>query len=289
MSEDRPLGREEAAEALGRMGARPDGEFDLAEAALLLAALDRPRVRLGRYRDHLRTLAGDAEAAARSDGGAGSGPGMLDEALAALAKVIYGLHGYAGDDRTYDDVQNANLMRVIDRRRGLPVSLGILYIATARALGLDARGVNFPAHFLVQLDRGGERALIDPFSEGRVCGAAELRARLKTALGDEAELEHRHYAAMSDRDVLLRLQNNIKFRLVQEGRFDPAARVLDSMLLIAPDFPPIWYEAGMLQARLGNVVAAIAGFEGFLDRAGGTHPDSHRAAALVQELRTKLN
>ena len=59
--------------------------------------------------------------------------------VAALARTLVGRHGYAATTSTYDDLQNANLMRVIDRKRGLPVALGILYIHAARRQGWTMR------------------------------------------------------------------------------------------------------------------------------------------------------
>jgi regulator of sirC expression with transglutaminase-like and TPR domain len=78
--------------------------------------------------------------------------------VAALTQVMAEEHGYNGDRQHYDDLQNANLIRVIDRRRGLPVALGILYLHAARAQGWRAAGINFPGHFLIAVEHDGERA-----------------------------------------------------------------------------------------------------------------------------------
>ena len=266
--------------ALGKIGAQDDGSIDLAGAALLLAARERPRVSLGRYRRHLRVLGEGAAAAfgrARSDD--------LDAATGAVNEVLYAVHGYTGDSLTYDDLQNASLIRVIDRRRGLPVSLGILWIHTARALGLTATGINFPGHFLVRVDGGGERLLIDPFELGRTREAADLRGMARMVLGAGAELEPEFYAPLGNREVLLRLLNNIRFRHLKRDRLASAARTIGGMILVAPGEAGLWREAGLIQMRLGNREAAAGLLEGFLRLAGGGHPDSHEAAALLQELR----
>src|SRR5204862_4626076 len=171
--------------------------WPIGEAALALAALDRPQVALARYREHLATLARDLGAAA---------VGVAEAAAraAALRAVIVGAYGYRGDDLTYDDLQNANLMRVIDRRKGLPVALGILYLDAGRAQGWDTVGLGFPGHFLIRLAEGAERLILDPFHGGRVCDAASLRELLKVMAGQAVELSPEHYAPVADRDVLLR-------------------------------------------------------------------------------------
>jgi hypothetical protein len=88
--------------------------------------------------------------------------------------LLVGRYGYDGDRLNYDDPQNADFMAVIDRRRGLPVALGILYIHAARAAGFEATGLNTPGHFLLRIAARSGEALIDPFNGG----AALERERL---------------------------------------------------------------------------------------------------------------
>lgn len=270
---------------LRRIGMLSDDAIPLAEAALCLGALDRPRVSRERYRHHLSLIARDVGERARA-----SLPGndTLETRIAILNGVIYDRYGYRGDSLNYDDLQNANLMRVIDRRRGLPVALGILYIHTARAQGWNITGINFPAHFMVRLEHQGRRAIVDPFNEGTVREIAELREMLKTSHGEGAELSPSHYAAVGNRETLLRLQNNLKLRLTQAEENEQAIAVVESMLLIAPNEVGFWHEIGALQAKLGNLRAAIEALETYLARAG-QGPARHRAAALLQKLRAQLN
>ncbi len=263
---------------LGALGLQP---LPIAEAALAFASFERPRVDFGRYREHLRLIARDV-------GHHPAAGGELAARARALNEIILLKYGYSGDEQTYDDLQNANLMRVVDRRKGLPVVLGILFIDAARAQGWEAAGLGFPGHFLVRLSDDAERLILDPFHSGQICGAAELRDLLKAVAGADSELSPEHYAPVSDRDVLLRLQNNLKSRLLQEQRHERAVRVVETMLMLAPDLAELWREAGLLHRRLGNMRAAGAALEQFVVRA----PDGmarHQAAALLQQLRSQLN
>lgn len=267
--------------ALAGVGALGDDEMDLAETALMLAALERPRVALERYRLHLSDLAGGVAQAAATGG-------ALEDRAAALIRVIVDEQGYRGDELTYDDLQNANLMRVIDRRKGLPVALGILYIHAARAQGWTAHGLNFPAHFLIALERSGERLIIDPFRGKTVGDAGALRELLKTMIGRDAELTPAHCAALANRAVLLRLQNNIKSRLIAQGKGEKAVATVERMLLFAPKEAELWREAGVLHGELGNLGAAIAALDKFV----ALTPDAaarHTAAQALQILRRRLN
>lgn len=273
--------RQDALEALARVAAQDDDAIDLAETALALASLDRPRVSLDRYRDHLAELAASVRGATPDDAG-------LDDCVAALNAALFERHGYQGDTQNYDDLQNANLMRVIDRKRGLPVALSILALHAGRAQGWALAGVNFPGHFLIRLDRGAGRAILDPFHGGRTLGTGELRALLKSTAGQDAELAPVHYAALGNRDILLRLQNNIKLRQIQAGQIEAAVSTLEGMLAFAPAKAELWREIGLLHARLGQVRAALGALERFTVLETG-HDERFRIAALMQELKSKLN
>ncbi|WP_245986430.1 SirB1 family protein [Azospirillum thermophilum] len=268
---------------LRRVGQQPDDQIDLAEAALALGALDRPEADLDEYRRHVATLAADLAARVPPQGEDG-----LEARAALLREVIIERHGYSGDHETYDDLQNANLLRVIDRRRGLPVALGILFLHAARAQGWRMVGLNFPGHFLVRLDAGPQRAILDPFNEGQMRSPAELRDLLKATAGVEAELSPDHYQPVSNRDVLLRLQNNIKLRHLSAHDVAKALEVLEAMRLFAPDEPALWRETGLLEAHSGNLASAIDSLETFMDL---TDDERHRyqTASLIQQLKQRLN
>jgi regulator of sirC expression with transglutaminase-like and TPR domain len=273
--------RLEILSALESVGRQPDETIDLAEVALLLAALDRPDTDLGPYHRHLATLASNLAdiAVGQSDG--------LDARAAALTQVIAEQHGYIGDRRTYDDLQNASLLGVIDRRKGLPVALGILYIHAARAQGWRAVGINFPGHFLIAIEDEDERVILDPFEGGTQVDLPRLQLMLKTALGADAELQPEYYASMTNRGVLLRLQNNIKKRVLDAGDPQRGALVVDGMLAIAPELPDLWREAAELRAEIGELRSALMA----LDRLLVLADDSQRgeAMALRRTIATRIN
>src|SRR5262245_29560752 len=112
---------------------RADAALDLAQMALALAALGRPGIDVAPYAAHLDALAREAAALAAPEMRAA-------EQVTALNAVLFERGGYAGDSETYDDLANADLMRVIDRKKGLPIALSILYLHLARRLGWAAAG-----------------------------------------------------------------------------------------------------------------------------------------------------
>lgn len=268
-------------EALREIGARDDKAIDIADTALLLAAADRPDEALEPYREALAEIARDAqESTARSH--------SVDMQLAALTNLLVGRRGFRGDTETYDDPRNANLMHVIDRRRGLPVALGILWMHAARAYGGDIVGLAFPSHFLIRLFARGQRLILDAFGGGRSLGAEDLRRMLKQMNGADKEIEPAHYAPVGNRDVLIRLQNNIKLRALAANDPARALDVLQTMTLLAPDSGELWWETALLQSRLGNMRTAIATLESYL-AGGSAHANRHEIEDLLRRLRSKVN
>jgi regulator of sirC expression with transglutaminase-like and TPR domain len=257
-----------------------DGQrIDLLEAGLLLSVLGRGEATdLAPFRLHVTAMTDElADLVHRR----GASP-------ASLSEVIARSYAYRGDGETYDDLQNADLVRVIERRKGLPVALSILYLHVARAQGWQAEGLAFPGHFLIRVGIDGARHVVDPFHEGVVREAADLRRLLRQVLGPDAELAPSHFDAVSDRDVLLRLENNVRLRLARREDWLGAARSLDRMLAIAPDRIELLFEAGQLNARLDKRRAAIAAYERILEL-GGDADLRRQASALLQELRRGLN
>lgn len=268
--------------ALRRFAGVEDAQVDLAEAALLLATRDRPGVSLSRYRDHLAEL---VAAVAQTHAALPAGPSRKTDALAA---VIHDQFTYSGDRDSYDDLQNANLMRVIDRRKGLPIALGILHIHCGQALGWDISGLNFPGHFLIRLDDGASRTILDPFNGGVEVTVAELRDLLKATHGQGAELTPAHYAVAGNRDILIRLQNNLKIRLLRSNQVADGLATVEDMLLFAPGEAALWHEAGVLNAHQGNLRAALVAF----DHCHDLSPDPGeraRISSLIAEIRGRLN
>lgn len=275
----------EARAALEAAGGLPDDELDIAAVALQLARVDAPVADWHAAHQHLSDIARAAVEAAAADPQADAGD--LPRRRAALAELLHGQFGYAGDSETYDDLSNANLLKVIERRRGLPVALGILWLHAAEAAGWEAHGVDFPGHFLVALAGRGQ-VVVDVFGGGAQLEARDLRALLKKVAGETAELRRDTLARMTKRAVLLRLQNNIKVRRLRDGDLSGAVACTEDMLRIAPEVAPLWREAGLMHQRLGHITAAIMSLERFL-ALSPDGPQAFRVRGLLEELRQRLN
>ncbi|MBC8269590.1 MAG: tetratricopeptide repeat protein [Rhodospirillaceae bacterium] len=271
---------------LNAFGKLADDELGLTETALVLARAERPGIDPAVYERHLEKLTDDVAAYAGKD--AGSPKGGLEMRVEALQQVIARRAGYGGSDDAYEDAECANLMRVIDRREGLPTLLGIIYIHVARALGWEIHGLDFPPRFLVRLEFAGARCILDPFDGGKVMEPFDLRDIYKAVSGPQVEIQPRHTEAMSNRAIILRSRRNAKVLHLRSENLEGALDVVETLLMLAPVEPALWREAGILNARLDRVPDAVAALEQYLETAGAD-ASRFRTSILLQELRGRLN
>lgn len=251
--------------ALRAIGAQSDAEIDLAYASLTLARLMRPDVHLDRYQNHFTKLAHDVAERHRALIAGGADDDVLTR-LAALKHILADREGYQGDSETYNALENADITRVIDRRKGLPIALAILYIHAARAQGWPTMGINFPGHFIVRLEQDGKRILFDPFHGAKLLEAPDLRSYLKQALGPRAELSVTYYTEATNRDVLVRLQNNIKLRQIEAEDYEGALCTLAALKYIDPVELRFLFEEGVVNARIERYGAALSALNDYVTR-----------------------
>ncbi len=272
----------EALAHLTELGHQPDAKVELAETALQLSSLTHPGLDLSRYREHFKMLAVDVkqrhydllQAGATDD---------AETRIAALKHVIADQHGYDGDKDRFNNLQNADLVCVIDQRKGLPIALAILTIETARAQGWTVDGLNFPGHFLLRLEHQSVRLIFDPFNQFTILTAPDLRALIKQIAGPDAELSATYYDAATNRDILIRLQNNIKLRQIEAEDYQAALETVEVMLLFAPDEVRLLLDAGVLYARTGRPADAIRVLEVYIKNAPSA-ADRLDAQLLLQNL-----
>ncbi|PZP55348.1 MAG: hypothetical protein DI586_07190 [Micavibrio aeruginosavorus] len=276
----------ETNDVLQSLGSVPDHEIPLAETALLLSASYAAGIDLDRYRNHLSRIAEDVglRYAALLEAGADD---SAETRLASLKHIISDQYQYEGNTDNYDDLENADLVRVIDRRKGLPISLAIITLHAAKAQGWLMEGINFPGHFLLRLEKGSHRLITDPFSRFQIMQASDLRSLLKKIAGNDAELSASYYESATSRDILIRLQNNIKHRQIENEDYEGALKIVEQMRLIAPRENRLLFDSGVLHARNGRIRAAIGILEEYLKEAP-TQTDRRDAELFLSSLRDGL-
>jgi regulator of sirC expression with transglutaminase-like and TPR domain len=180
-----------------------------------------------------------------------------------LAAVLGGEFGFVGDAETYDDPANADLIAVLDRRRGLPVSLSILWVAMARRLGWSADVLNVPGHVLVVIGAEAAPVIVDPFAGGVRVGAERLAALVEAMARTGRAVTH--VAVMSNRAVLVRLLQNQASRAEQAGKGRRALEIYVRMTTMAPAYPHAWWERARLELVDHQIAAARASLSAMLE------------------------
>ena len=236
----------------------PSGACSLAEAALLIAAEEKPGLDVDRYLAQLKALADEVRP--RIEGG-----GSARERIESLNRFLYAEKRFSGSRNSYHDIRNSFLDDVLDRRTGLPITLAIVYIEVAAGVGLDVRGVSFPAHFLCK-HTGQDEIIIDPFA-GRILTFEDCEAKLRVALGRGAVLEPERLRTAEPREILARLLRNLKHVHLRASRFEKALACCDRILLVTPDVPREFRDRGVLYRELECFRAALGDFERFLELA----------------------
>jgi regulator of sirC expression with transglutaminase-like and TPR domain len=263
---------------LRQMGRTGEGPHDIARAALMLASLDHPTVPLGPSFAHLDEVAQLAknEASLMSN---------VEEGARLLSNLLSGRFGYDGDRLTYDDPRNANLIQVIARRRGMPVALGIIYMHAARAAGLTVCGLDTPAHFLLMLAKNNAEMLIDPFNGGVALDPDRISAPPRMGGAEGVHLAQ----PVSDTDVLIRLENNLKVRALQIGDRARAREIAKRMVLVGPGKAELWLDLARLNEGAGLLREAREAYESCLDIARPGQSLHNEAALGLTGLKRLIN
>jgi regulator of sirC expression with transglutaminase-like and TPR domain len=267
-----------------------DGDrFSLAEACLLIAADAYPGLDVNRYLAEIERMAARLRARLppEADG---------EEKVVALNQFLFNDLGFYGNADDYYDPRNSFLNEVIERRRGIPISLCILYMEVGRKIGLPLEGVSFPGHFLVRLSLRGSTLVLDPFSGGEPLSEQDLRkllrrviagsgsAGLRSASEVAAELPLDQFLeAAGPRQILARVLRNLKNIYREKDDPQRLLQVINRMITVAPDAHGELRDRGMLYQRMEAFRAALQDLTHYLEREPEA-PDSDEVRARIVEL-----
>ncbi len=204
---------------------RPERELDLGQAALLVAEGEYPRLEIARYGEKLDELG------ARARSLIAASPHQAP--MSMVLRLLYGELGFRGNEEDYYDPRNSFLNDVIDRRRGIPITLAVVLIEVCNRAGVEAKGVSFPGHFLVRTPGPAAPIFIDPF-DGRVLDALDLQALYTQATGDRGAFDHQLLEPAAKTLILLRMLNNLRGIYQTTGDQARLRSVLLRMMVLSP-------------------------------------------------------
>lgn len=257
----------------------PEGQLGLAEGALVVAAEIRPEL------DIELSLAALTQLVERTRPLVDS-PSTPSGAVAALNHAFFELEGFRGNRENYDDLHNSDLDRVLSCRRGLPITLSILYVEVARQLGLEAYGVGFPGHFLAKIvgvsDSPDGEIIVDAFF-ARTLHRQECVERLRAATGEENLDERRWLRPATALEIYVRMLNNLKMLYLRNADALSALGCFDRILVLSPQTACEYRDRGNLLEKLDCTRAAIEDYSRFLELA-----PEHADARAIRRLRDAL-
>jgi regulator of sirC expression with transglutaminase-like and TPR domain len=213
--------------------------------------------------------------------------------LRVLNQFFFRDMGFGGNVNNYYDPDNSYLNVVLRTRRGIPIALAVLWLELAQGLGLKARGINFPGHFMVKVNLPNGQAVIDPFT-GQSLSREDLSERLepckrRNGLVDDFDVPVGLYLqAATPRDILARMLRNLKeVHRTQEDWLRLIA-VLDRLLILLPDAWTEYRDRGLAWAEMGDNRLAVADLDTYLAQTDDAL-DRDAIGQRLQELRRALS
>jgi regulator of sirC expression with transglutaminase-like and TPR domain len=203
-----------------------------------------------------------------------------DLSTSLLNRLVFNELGFRGNFENYSDPRNSFLSYVIDQRKGIPLTLALVYIDIAVSAGIDAFGIGMPGHFLVGVNEQGRTTLVDCFN-GRIVDEEDCRAKLDEIFEGRIELAPHHLKRTPTRQILSRLLTNLKAAYARCGLYKQAIAVSERILVVEPGNSVELLDRARFKAQSGKFVEALAGFEACLRQI------SDEAASL--EIRNEMN
>jgi regulator of sirC expression with transglutaminase-like and TPR domain len=238
-----------------------EGDLPLTALALEIGRLEEPGLDAGSAYNALDRL---ERAVIAAD------PGQevaAKDRLEILCSVLADQEGFTGDPDGMDDPAGSCLHLVLERRKGLPILLAVLYLEMAWRISLPLQGVGLPGHFIVRLGEGEEELFCDPFQGGRLLTAEGCAALLEDVTGGRLTMQPEYLRPWSTLRILWRMLNNLKAAYLKVNDLRRARQVIDRQLVLRPSVPEAWRDRGLLSFRCLLFQQAVHDLEVYLEMA----------------------
>ena len=265
-----------------------DQDFPLLEAAASLAHDEYPELDLQQVLsevDHLHARLRQRQA------GRGITAGSVLERIQSLNRFFYGELGFAVNRNDYYDPENSYLHQVLQTRRGIPISIGVLWLELARGLGLDAHGVSFPGHFMLKVLLPQGQVILDPLT-GRSFSSEDLAQQLQgqlprlTLYNDETLPLGLFLQSASPRETIARMLRNLKEIFRVQGDAQRALAVQQRLVVLLPQDWGELRDRGWAYDALGQSQPAMADLQAYLEH-NPQAPDAREVEHKLQQLRAQ--
>ena len=255
---------------LDLLGRRPS-TIELDQAALELARIEYPDLNTDAWihelDHHAFTIADRAHDL--SDG---------QNFIETANDYLFGVLGLRGNEEDYYNPDNSCINRVLETRRGIPITLSVIYIEIARRLSKPVSGVGLPGHFLIRYDDEGYSALIDPFHNGALVDIAQCCKLAQVDTLDERMLE-----PVDRRHVVLRMINNLRGIYFARHDTSRALQILDLLIEADPTSADEHKQRGVALLQAHRMHDALKAFHRYLELSPEA-PDKDRIEEQIQNI-----
>jgi len=269
-----------------------DADFPLLEAAVSLAQDEYPELSVQQVLGDVDQLLARLQRRLPAD----AGP---LQRLRALSQFMYRDLNFAGNFNNYTDPDNSYVHVVLRTRLAIPISLAVIWLELAQGIGLKARGISFPGHFMVKVHLSEGQVVIDPLT-GQSLSREELSERLEpyrnlAGLADEQELPLGLYLqAAQPRDIIARMLHNLKEIHAAQEDWQRLIPVQDRLVVLLPDAWGEVRDRGLAHAEAGHVGRALEDLETYLANTAAVASSALQAdraaiARRVSELRRTIS
>ena len=256
---------------------RPDGQIDLAKAALYFAATEYPELEVNYY---LQTLADMAEAI--------SVRLPVDryplKVIKTINQYLFTELGFQGNQNDYYNPGNSFLNEVIDRGLGIPITLSVIYLEVAKRINFPMVGIGMPGHFLIRPDFKDAGIFVDAFHQGEILFTQDCEEILQRIYQQPIKLESYFLEPVTNQQILARMLTNLKFIYLDRQQIAKALAMVEGILMLFPHHPREIRDRGLLYYHLGERQQAITDLQMYLTLV----PDA-QDAERIKNLLTKLD
>lgn len=237
---------------------RQDDQVDLTTAALELARDAHPDLEFDPTFSWVDARAAELRGPMTR---AGSDEAILGELSECLALH----HGIVGSREVYEHADGSFLNRIIEQKTGIPISLSVLYMAVAKAAGIELLGVGAPGHFLTRYETFDTPLFVDAFAGGTILTYEECARRLETTQGVSHDAVRRSLEPVGPRLIIIRMLNNLKTLYAKHGDWQECWKVQHRLLALQPAQYGQRRDWAMISLKAGRAGPALEMLEACLE------------------------
>ena len=224
---------------------QPEAQIDIAKAALHIAQSSYPFLDLVLYLQELEEIAEVVASKLPMDR-------YPLKVIKIINEYLFEDLGFQGNQEDYYNLDNSFLNRVLETRRGIPLTLSLVYLEVAKRLQFPMVGIGMPGHFLIRPDFPEAEIFVDAFNQGEILFPQDCEAKLQQIYGQQVNLEQRFLTPVSGKQMLARMLTNLKFIYLQSQDFNQAIATIGGILMLFPEQPRERRDRGLLYFHLGD-------------------------------------